>query len=458
MGPPREPGVNGPPRAGPGAADSQLDGSVDPGVLASLAPFAWYTQPRPLFSGGNEVDLLRGGDELFPAMCAAFARARHHIWLASYIFHDDASARAVAMALRDAAARGVRVRVVVDGFGSAGRTRQLRELLGPDVAFAVFRPVHSWWSVLQPEALRRLHQKLCVVDGEVAFVGGINIIDDRLDIRHGWSETARLDYAVRLRGPVVAPVEQTARAAWTRASLGHDWRDEVMDIARSTRPIVKARRLLRQLRHHAGDRHWRGLARALRDRSPVRAAFVVRDNFRQRRTIERSFIEAIARSRRTVSIVVPYFYPGGTFRRTLREAAGRGVQVRLLLQGKIDYRVAALAARVLYDELLSSGVRIYEYTPAYLHAKVAVVDDSWATVGSTNIDPLSLLVNLEANVIVRDPAFARQLAAEIEAALAQSMQISRHPRGRGWWPSLRRGFVAGCARLYLRVAGATGRY
>jgi len=108
--------------------------------------------------------------------------------------------------------------------------------------------------------------------------------------------------------------------------------------------------------------------------------------------------------------VCPYFYPGRLFRRTLRGATRRGVQVRLLLQGKLDYRIAGLAAQVLYDELLAHGVRIYEYTPAFLHAKVALADDDWATVGSSNIDPLSLLLNLEANVVVRDAAFNRTLA------------------------------------------------
>jgi cardiolipin synthase len=155
--------------------------------------------------------------------------------------------------------------------------------------------------------------------------------------------------------------------------------------------------------------------------------------------------------------VCPYFYPGHAFRQALREAARRGVRVRLLMQGVWDYRAAALAARALYAELLGRGVRIFEYTPAFLHAKVMVVDGDWATVGSSNIDPLSLLLNLEANVIVRDASFNAALSHELEAAFAASREVSAAEAG-GRLNLLRRGFVAWCARVFLRVAGATGRY
>ena len=128
------------------------------------------------------------------------------------------------------------------------------------------------------------------------------------------------------------------------------------------------------------------------------------------------------------------------------------------MQGKVDYPLAALAARVLYDELLSQGVRIYEYIPAFLHAKVAVVDDDWATVGSSNIDPLSLLLNLEANAVVLDEAFAQLLRQRLDAAMAASHEVRATPLREGWRRWLSRGFVAWCANLYLRVAGITGRY
>jgi cardiolipin synthase len=179
---------------------------------------------------------------------------------------------------------------------------------------------------------------------------------------------------------------------------------------------------------------------------------------RQRRAIEHSYVQAIKHARQRVDIAVPYFYPGQRFRAALRNAARRGVQVRLLMQGKVDYRVAALAARAVYDELRAAGVRVFEYTPAFLHAKVAVVDDNWATVGSSNIDPLSLLLNLEANVVVFDTEFSASLAQRFDAAFAVSTEVLGPPARPGFRGWLHRSLVAWGAYLYMRVAGITGRY
>ena len=405
-------------------------------------------------TGGNRVGLLAGGDELFPAMCQAIAAARHQVWVSTYIFNNDPAAQAVTQALAAAARRGVWVGVVVDGFGSLATLESLRHALAQaGVNLAVFRPVDRWWRLLQPGQLRRLHHKLCVVDGESGFVGGINLIDDRLDLNHGWSDAPRLDFAVSLQGPAVALMEQTARAMWSRAALGADWRDELLQLLRSAEPLSRARRVLARLRVLPP-------AQALPQDplTPVRVMFLVRDNLRRRRSIEQAYVDAISNAHTRVDLVCPYFYPGRLFRRALRRAARRGVRVRLLLQGKADYRFAALAAQVLYDEMLSSGVRVFEYSPAFLHAKVAVVDDDWATVGSSNIDPLSLLLNLEANVIVRDQPFAADLALRIEAAMQVSREVTRPPVAAGWWAVLRRGFVAWVAYWLLRLAGTSGKY
>ena len=436
-------------------ADVVPDSISPPRPARDLSAHAWYALPRVIFSGGNEVELLRGGDTLFPAMRRAIEQAQRDVWLATYIFHDDPPSLLLADALCEAARRGVRVRVVIDGFGSGASLAALtRRFEAADVDLAVFRPLSGWRSWLQPGQLRRLHQKLCVVDDEIGFVGGINVLDDRFDLRIGPMAEPRLDFAVRVRGPVVAPVEQTARAVWTRAAFGQDWRDEMVALSRASQPLKQVRSLLRNLRMPDSRQF------AMPNQSsaaPMRAAFVVRDNLRQRRTIERGYVDAIRKARERVDLVCPYFYPGNRFRRALRHAARRGVRVRLLMQGVWDYRAAALAARALYAELLSRGVRIYEYTPAHLHAKVAVVDDDWATVGSSNIDPLSLLLNLEANVIVRDRDFSAALSAEIDTAIAASREVTLAEAG-GRINQLRRGFVAWCAGIFMRVAGATGRY
>jgi cardiolipin synthase A/B len=410
----------------------------------------------PMYSGGNRARLLRGGDELFPAMVAAIDGARHEVWLATYIYDNTGSVDTVTQALARAARRGVQVKLVVDGFGSRSNLPELRPLLeAAGVLLAVFRPLHNWWSWLQPSQLRRLHQKVCVVDGEVAFVGGVNLLDDRFDQVHGWSDSPRLDYAVQLHGPVVEPIEQAARALWTRAHVGRNFAREMAALARSAEPVARARRLIRRLRMPKGVKAGEDVS----ELPPLRAAFVMRDNLRQRRAIERSYIHAIRTAHQRVDLVSPYFYPGRAFMRVLINAAKRGVQVRLLLQGKVDYRIAALAARALYEELLGNGVRVFEYTPAFLHAKVGLVDDEWATVGSSNIDPLSLLLNLEANVVIRDADFNRSLAAQFDAAAAASLEIDpTRARRRSLQGALRRGFVAWVAHVYLRIAGTTGRY
>ena len=387
-------------------------------------------------------------------MAAAIAQARHTIWLATYIFHDDGAAQELALLLAEAARRGVQVRVVVDGFGSKATLPKLRDWLVPArVELAVFRPIDRWWSYFQPGQARRLHQKLCVVDGATAFVGGINLIADRDDLHHGWSDAPRLDFACRLQGRAVAEVEQTVQAIWTRAMLGRVWRDELASLARSAAPVARARRLATRLRIVRPHR-----ANPNAVQPPVSLAFVVRDNLRQRRSIERVYMEAIRQARHRIDLVTPYFYPDRHFRTALTKAAERGVRVRLLLQGKVDYRIAGLAARVLYDELLAKGVQIFEYTPAYLHAKMAVIDADWSTLGSSNIDPLSLLLNLEANVVAHDAPFAERVAEELEIAISASRPVMAPPYATGPAAVLRRGVVAWAAHWFLRMAGWSGRY
>ena len=410
------------------------------------------------FHGGHLAQLLSGGDEFFPSLIEALGTARKEVWLATYIFNDDMSGQRVADALVAAAQRGVQVHVLVDGFGSKAWVPVLRALFADaGVRFEVFRSLDRWWSWFQPQQLRRLHQKLVAVDERVAFVGGINVIDDRFDMHHGWSTAPRLDFAVRLEGPVAVDVAQSVRALWLRAHLGRGWREEVLSLARNAQPIKGTLGMLRQLRSSnamPGGRASEALLRV----PPVRAGLVVRDNIRRRRSIEHTYVHAINRAQARIDIACPYFYPGTRFRRAMERAAGRGVQIRLLLQGKVDYRFAALAARVLYESLLSRGVRIYEYTPAFLHAKVAVVDKHWATVGSSNIDPLSLLLNLEANVVLMDEPFVADLSARLDQAFGASTEVVAPSMSRGWRSWALRGLVAWVANAYLRMAGIGSRY
>jgi cardiolipin synthase len=271
-----------------------------------------------------------------------------------------------------------------------------------------------------------LHRKLAVVDGRIGFCGGINIIDHRDSRRN---TPPRLDYAVSVEGPLIADMYAAARTLWMRTA--------------ST-----------QLR-----RRWLPLAKpvlTLEPRGDQRAAFLVRDNFRHRHDIEEAYLHAIARARREVVIANAYFLPGRRLLDALCEAARRGVRVTLLLQGRVEYILVHYASRALYRELLDAGVEIHEYTRSFLHAKVAVVDDSWATVGSSNIDPVSLLLAREANVVVLDRMFVRELHGSLMAAIeAGAKPVQRELWARMGVPMR---MATGAAYALLRLLAGISSY
>jgi cardiolipin synthase len=351
--------------------------------------FAWAARPR-LYEG-NRVRLLATAQNYFPQLLAAIDGARTSVHLETYIFADDGIGRRVVEALASAAARGVQVRVLIDGFGGGDHARRLvGQLAGRAVQVRIFRP-ERWWR-LQRRLFRRLHRKIVVVDDRIAFVGGINIEDDPAqDGDSGDPIGPRFDFAVMCEGPLVAAISYAVQRLWWAISMA-TLRDE-------PRPPP---RLIRGLPPLAQG---------------VRASLLLRDNLRSRHAIERAYLAAFATARREILIASAYFLPGRRFRAALVQAARRGVRVRLLLQGRIEYRLQHHAQRALYGHLLAAGLEIYEYRRSYLHAKVAVVDSDWATVGSSNIDPLSLLLAREANVLVRDRGFAAELRSHIAAAI-----------------------------------------
>lgn len=341
------------------------------------------------FTDGNEIALLHSGAGFYPALIAAIDAARVEIYLETYIFADDDTGALVRTALQSAAARGVVVYVINDWLGTGRQhTRLLKEAL--TAAGVQHRAFNPWFR----RGVARSHRKLCVVDRQVAFVGGLNINDDFIsDSGHAIPLPApRWDFAVRVTGPLVHEIYREVDAQWLR--VGH--------------MKLKAR--------------WENFKR-LRHRPPVpvhgetQAALVVRDNFRNRRTIQRAYLQALGRARESAFLANPYFAPGRKMRRALEEAALRGVKVTLLL-GVGQFAMQDAVAHYFYPKLLRAGVRIVEYTKTQLHAKVAVVDDKWSTVGSSNYDGLSLFVNQEANVVVQDQAFSQYLREEIEAGAA----------------------------------------
>lgn len=437
-----------------------------PNLLPEHSPhdsltLAWYAQRRPMFFGGHEVALLRGAREMFPAMVKAIDAAKGSIWMATYMVSELGQTQRVLDALCRAAQRGVKVHMVVDGVGSSHLPNTVvKHMEAQGVAWEVYRPVGPWWQLMMDTAQwRRMHIKLCVIDEHLAFTGGINLIDDHFDLDHGWSSQPRLDYAVRFTGPSVMPALQTARAMWTRASLGSDWRDDLMELVREPGRLKKLKQLWLEARLQLPKQARSMLGEGVAATQPIRAAFVLRDNLRQRRTIERAAVQAILRARHSVDIATPYFYPGLALKRALKFAAARGVKVRLLLQGRPDFKLAAMAARVLYRELDQQGIEIHEYQAALLHAKVLCVDKAWATVGSSNLDPLSMVMNLEANLIVRDEGFALAVSEALAHDFIQSQRI--HPNEtthRFWHNRITRGLIAWVAKTYIRLAGIARRY
>lgn len=352
------------------------------------------------FRDGNRIELLRNGVEYFPALEEEIDIASSEIYLESYIFEADETGNRIAGALIRAASRGVAVHLLVDGFGSRLFSHNLQTpLLDAGVQSLVFRPETSLFK-LRRTRLRRLHRKLAVIDGKVAFCGGINIIDDDDRALPGHP---RFDYAVRVQGPLVTDMHAASRAVWMHSSWTHRRREWAAS---------KARRA--NVPGPAGDK---------------RAAFLVRDNFRHRHDIELAYLAAIGTAQSEVMIANAYFLPGRRFRRALRAARARGVRVVLLLQGRVEYFLVHYATRALYHQLLESGIEIFEYQRSFLHAKVAVIDGTWATVGSSNIDPVSLLLAREANVVVDNREFAAKLRDSLQVAIASDATPVPHDYG-----------------------------
>ncbi|HWS74816.1 MAG TPA: cardiolipin synthase ClsB [Quisquiliibacterium sp.] len=409
--------------------------------MRRLAARAWYESLRPVRQGGHEVILLEGGREFFPALLEAIEAAQAQIALETYIFADDPSARSVARALAAAARRGVQARVVVDGFGTPKLGAEIAAILaGGGVAVETFGPGRGRFA-LDRQRLRRLHRKLAVIDGRVVFVGGINILDDRYDPNHGALDAPRFDFAVRVRGPLAASAQLAVQRLW--------W-----ELAIVNRPSRLMRRRAREELELSGE--------VISDVTPagtMTAMLVLRDNFRFRREIENEYLRAIGRARREVLIANAYFFPGRRLRLALIAAAASGVRVRLLLQGRVEYRLQHWASQAMYDELLRAGIEIVEYRPSFLHAKVAVIDD-WATVGSSNIDPFSLLLAREANVVIEDAGFAAQLRARIGSAIDEGgapVALTRHAH-RAWPIRAVQTFSYLLLRLGVAISGAGADY
>jgi cardiolipin synthase len=326
---------------------------------------------------GNSVRLLENGDEFFPRAFEVIAQAQHKILIETFILFEDKVGLELHRHLVDAAHRGVQVDLMVDGWGSPSFSHGfVSALLEAGVRFHVFDPHRQPFGLRVHYVFRRMHRKLLIVDGRIAFIGGINYSADHL-LDYGIG--ALQDYSVELEGPIVADLHDFAAAQVA------PWPSQ--RVALPTSP-------------GAGD---------------ARVLFETRDNAHCRTSIERRYRRAIRAAKRDVLIANAYFFPSHGLLSELRRAARRGVSVTLILAGRSDERIATFAARALYKHLIRAGVKVFEYGPRPFHGKVALIDDDWATVGSSNLDPLSLSLNLEANVFIRDTGFNRHLHERLMA-------------------------------------------
>ena len=358
---------------------------------------------------GNRFHLLENGEEFFPAVFDAIRRAEREVLLETFIWFDDKVGRELQAVLIEAARRGVHVDVTLDDYGSPDLSDEfMHELVTAGVRVHIFDRGPRIFG-RRIGMLRRLHRKLVVVDERVAFVGGINYSADHLD---DFGPEAKQDYAVEAHGPIVHEIHRF--------------------IHQQLAPVIWRPRWWPQRRHRA-DREAPAEAEG-----SAEAILVTRDNNEHVNDIERHYRVALRAARHEVIIANAYFFPGYRLIKEMRRAARRGVKVMLVLQGQPDMPIVKFGASLLYDTLLAAGVRIFEYCRRPLHGKIAVVDNVWATVGSSNLDPLSLALNLEANLVIRDRDFSREVRQSLEALIRDHCQcIEGDPhRRRTWWNSL----------------------
>ncbi len=378
--------------------------AVDPVPLNPPVREPGHVDVEYQWHGNNRVELLENGEEYFPRVFEAMRAAKSEILLETFIVFEDKVGAELQQILIEAAQRGVRTTVSLDGFGCGElSTGYLSALSDAGVHLQIFDPAPKHLGI-RTNWFRRLHRKIVVVDGLIAFIGGINFSGDHLA---DFGPEAKQDYSVEIQGPVVADIHHFALLQSGRPGRARFW-------------WQRRRQRLEEMAFTDHD-------------GQVRLVF--RDNDQHNTDIEDVYLQVLRKAKRRVIIANAYFFPGYRLLREIRNAARRGVEVRLILQGQPDMLVAKLAARMTYDYLLRAGVQIHEYCQRPLHGKVALVDDDWSTVGSSNLDPLSLSLNLEANVLIRDRAFNQHLYERLEDLSqnhCKAMDAKLLPRGRIW--------------------------
>jgi cardiolipin synthase len=325
----------------------------------------------PYYIKGNKIELLKNGKDYFAAVIQSIKKARKSIFIEAYIFSHDVTGKKILTELKEASQKGIKVYLLLDGFGSRDLSQKvINEIKASKIYFLFYHPKIAPYQ-MKRLSLRRLHRKIILIDHEIAYIGGINIIDD-MHVPNG--KAPRIDYAAQLKGPIVHLISRSMVKLWKRVSWSH-----------FTRSFIP-KDFYKQIVEYPNG---------------TKLNFIERDNFRHRRDIEKAYLHAIENAHDEILIANAYFIPGKRFERALIAAAHRGVSVTLLLNGEINCFLSN-ATRTFYGKFLKEGITIFEYTKSFMHSKVAVIDGTWSTIGSSNIDPFSLLLAREANIFIWD--------------------------------------------------------
>lgn len=352
---------------------------------------------------GNSVELLINGEEFYSRFFECARQAQEEIIIETFILEQDKVGNELQQVVIDAAKRGVRVHLTVDDYGTWNLDKDFIEsMTSSGVHLHIFDPKPKLLGV-RLNMFRRLHRKIAIVDQKFAFIGGINYCADHMT---DFGEKAKQDYAVELQGPIVAEIHKSSMLLLLRGS------------SRKER-----KQYLRELKTP--------------DIQPVGDSdilFVERDNRWHRKDIEKQYMLAIRLAKKRIVIANAYFFPRLFFLRALRQASQRGVEVTLVMQGQPDMPWVSMLSRLLYNYLLRADVRIYEYCQRSFHGKIALMDDEWVTIGSSNLDPLSFSLNLEANVFIRNKELNEKFYSHIQDLISNhckviDMKLAKH----GYW-------------------------
>lgn len=347
---------------------------------------AGKSSTTPFYTARNKALLVQGGKTYFSTLLDLIENAASSIHFQTYIYEADETGKLVGEALQKAAARGVQIYLLLDGYASQRLdTRFIEELKKTGIQVRWFEPL------LRSKTFyfgRRLHHKVVVADGYLALVGGVNI-SNRYNDRPG--EPAWLDWAVQVQGEAVHQLHRMCISTWNKAAFRIGFRNLKFDpLPASKLPATEC------------------LVRVRRN-----------DWVNGKVEISRSYIEMLRRAEQEIIIMSSYFLPGRLFRTVLAKTIRRGVTIHIIIAGRSDVKLAKAAERYWYPWLLKQNIRIYEYEPKILHGKLSVYDEKWVTVGSYNINNISAYASIELNLDILDSEFGKKTTAELKRIMRE---------------------------------------